>query len=407
MLTTYLALCITGVAEIEIPDRPQYICMNNNQDWNPGVPASFTQQSVDVMLAALNNSRGSADGRVRLCLGFDFWIFFSGNITTMVQSAKKLVALVEANDIPISLSIDPTQWWTTRPDLWNWWDASAPGFNASNRYNVEWTTWDPQHNATALSWRNWGSQFRMPTPAPNFAAPAFRRAIEETMLPIAQVFGEWYSQLPIHKRYLLAYIRCTQELWVGTNYFVYPESSSPSGPSPRFANKTNDPVSGLKNSIQVGYAAICTSTPKRCSGRVTSTALDAVVNDFIIFAAGVLTRAGIPRTRLMSHTGAFWGNSPNKAMAWNTAAAAVTNVAAPGWSLYGGLEENPGKAVGLEAAIARVEGTPWGAPEWLRTFDDSGSTGEWLKVRGSGACVRACVCVCVCVHVRAYVHPVF
>ena len=70
--------------------------------------------------------------------------------------------------------------------------------------------------------------------------------------------------------------------------------------------------------------------------------------------------------------------------------AAVTTMAAPGWSLYGGVEENPGKADGLEAAIAQVEGTPWGAPEWLRTFDNSGSAAEWLKVC---VCARACVCV--------------
>ena len=235
MLATW-AIFTTGA--LSMPDRPQYICLNNNQGWNPGVPATITQEYVDVLLAAVKKSRGSADGRVRLCLSIDFWIFYSGNITTMVESAEKLVALVEANDIPISLSIDPTQWWTTRPDLWNWWNASAPGFNASNRLNVEWTSWDPKHSATALSWRNWGSQFRMPTPPPNFASPAFRRAIEETMLPIAAVFGKWYSKLPISKRYLLAYVRCTQELWEGTNYFVYPDSSLPSGLNPRFANKS-------------------------------------------------------------------------------------------------------------------------------------------------------------------------
>ena len=266
--------CLAPLVLAAQPDRPQYICLNNNQGWRTDNPASFTQASVDAVLAAVNGTRGLADGRARLCLSFDFWIFYAGDVPTMVKSAEALVALAEENDLPLSVSIDATQWWSTRPDLWNWWNASAPGYDPANRLNVEWTGWDASRDATALSWRNWGSQFRMPTPAPNYAAPAFRKAAAETMAPIAAVFARWYAGLPAGKKHLLAYVRCTQELWQGTNYFIYPNSTLPSGPNPAWRNTSADPTTGLKDSVQIGYAALCTGPSKQCSGAVTTSALD-------------------------------------------------------------------------------------------------------------------------------------
>lgn len=377
---------LLAVAAPAAPDRPQYICLNNNQQWHPNDPSTFTQATVDAVLAAVNGSKGSADGRVRLCLSFDFWVLYSGyhdenkslpqspDIATMVRSAEALVALAEANGLPLSVSIDATQYWNTRPDLWQWWDPTAEGFNPANRMNVEWTGWNGTTDATSVSWRNWGSQFRMPTPPPNFASPAFRAAAAEVMAPVATVFSRWYARLPREKKYLLAYVRCTQELWEGTNYYVYPNSTLPTGGYAWPVAK--DPKTGPKGTMQLGYAALCTAG-KQCKGTITDAALDGVVSDYISFAAGVLADAGIPRSRIMSHTGAAWGGrGPDPTIAWNTAAAAVTAAAAPGWSLYGG-STNATSNSGLGAALDAVDGTPWGAPEWLRTFDNSGSAQLW------------------------------
>ena len=469
-------------------DRPQYICVNNNQGWHPNDPASFTQASVDAVLTAVNGTRGSADGRTRLCLSFDFWVLRDGyheenaslpeapDIPRMVRSAEALLALSLANDLPVSLSIDATQWWTARPDLWQWWDATAPGYNSTNRLNVEWTGWNAATDATSLSWRNWGSQFRMPTPPPNFASPAFRDAAAETMTPIAAAVRQWYEALPRDKKYLLAYVRCTQELWMGTNYYVYPNSTLANGSAAW--PPSHDPKTGPAGSAQLGYAALCTSG-KQCSGRVTRAGLDwvrmpcaariyvystylctlycaahsvhvrvlhlsmcaapsyvcctctcacyarrthlrtphmsapicmssphkccvcqelctgttidcrclfccallwvyvQVVSDFVAFAGGVLADAGIPRSRRMSHTGVPWYDVPNTSMSWNGPSAAVTAAAAPGWSLYlhsTNASSNPGLS---EVLANSMEGTPWGAPEWLRTFDNSGSAELW------------------------------
>ena len=90
---------------------------------------------------------------------FNAWtlIMTPANETTMLRSINALLALVEANDLPLSISLDPTQWWQSVPSIFNWFDPSQPGYDASNAANVEWTAPSPI-NATAISWRNWGSQ---------------------------------------------------------------------------------------------------------------------------------------------------------------------------------------------------------------------------------------------------------
>ena len=64
----------------------------------------------------------------------------------------------------------------------------------------------------------------------------------------------------------------------------------------------------------------------------------------------------------MSHTGTFFANPPTPKLVFNSPAAAVTAGAAPGWSLYNGDALNVGGNAGLSAALAAVDGTPWGAP---------------------------------------------
>lgn len=298
----------------------------------------------------------------------------------MLESTDALLALALDNDLPLSLSIDATQWWQFREDLWNWYDKSRPTYNDANRYNVEWYDWDPV-NATSISWRNWGSQFRMPSPAPNFASPAFREAAAAAMGPIAARVAAWYVSLPPSKKYLLAYVRCTQELWQGTNYFYYPGANALNGtvswpPS-------DDPHSGVAGSAQIGYAALCSrSCP--CAGPITVARIDTAISSFVEFAAGVLSDAGIPRfvaaylkhrvvntsyiyscpirSRIMSHTGTFFANPPTDAVVFNSPAAAVTSSAAPGWSLYNSEAINVGGNAGLAAVLAAIDGTPWGAP---------------------------------------------
>ena len=140
-------------------DRPQYICVNKAfpGGWLIDDPSTFTQSSIDAILTSFGGMRGGPARR--LCVSFNAWtlIMTPANETTMLRSINALLALVEANDLPLSISLDPTQWWQSVPSIFNWFDPSQPGYDASNAANVEWTAPSPI-NATAISWRNWGSQ---------------------------------------------------------------------------------------------------------------------------------------------------------------------------------------------------------------------------------------------------------
>ena len=360
-------------------DRPQYACLDNCCQWDPKDPSSYTQASVDLILAQLNGTRGSADGKRRLCLGTDFWVEYDADVPTMLKSMDALLELALANDIPVSLSIDATQWYSTRPDVWNWFNSELPGFAPENRMNVEWSAFNPL-NATSIAWRNWGtdpahpaaSQVRLLSPAPNFASTAFRTAAAQSMAPVAARVAAWLAALPPERRSMLAYVRSVQELWQGTNYYFYPGANDENGvvqwpPS-------EDP-SDIALSAQIGFAAVCTMNIA-CGGPMTQAALDATVSDFVAFAGGVLASAGIPRSRRMSHTGSFFGHPPAPGrLVFNSPMAAVTAASAPGWSLYLGDVDASADA-GLGAALDAIAGTPWGAPEFAPFFS-GGTAEEW------------------------------
>ena len=380
-LAAGLALCAASAAAQAAAafDRPQYLCLDNIGQWDPKDPSSFSQASVDLILARLGGARGSADGKRRLCLSFDFWVEYDADVPTMLQSIDALLALALANDLPLSVSIDATQWYSTRPDVWNWWDAQLPGFSPENRMNVEWSAFDPT-NATSIAWRNWGtdpadpaaSQVRLLSPAPNLASTAYRAAAAQAMAPVAARVAAWLAALPPERRSMLAYVRSVQELWQGTNFYWYPGANNPDGSLnwPPAA----DPAD-VALSAQIGFAAVCTMNIA-CGGPMTQAALDATVADFVGFAGGVLASAGVPRSRRMSHTGSFFGHAPAPGrLIFNSPMAAVTAAAAPGWSLYLG-DTNASACAGLGAALDAVGGTPWGAPEFSPFFA-GGSAADW------------------------------
>lgn len=345
--------------------------------WRVDDPASFTQASVDELLAAFGGGRGSAARK--LCVSFNFWTLFDADAATMAASLDALLALVMANDLPLSISLDPTQWWDDRPDLWNWFDRRGAGYDPANAANVEWFGPSPG-NATMLSWRNWGSQFRMATPHPNFASPAFREAAAASVSPLAARIAAWYRALPASKKWLLASVRATQELWVGTNFFYYGGGNALVHRNPKL-----DPSGGPGGrAVQLGYAAVCGSGAggAGCSGApgdaLTTAQLDAVVTSFADFAAQVLLDAGIPRSRVFVHTGTFFGAAPRCTTncVFNSPHAALVATAAPAWSLYGS-DTLASNALGLADAVAALSGAAWGSCEWLPFFDAGHTQADW------------------------------
>ena len=377
---------LLALSDAQDLDRPQYVCLNKAfpGGWLITDPTSFTQASIDELLAAMGNARGTPARK--LCVSFDAWTLYAYNETTALESVDALLALVTANDLPLSISLDPTQWWQGT-SLYNWWDPSAPGFSPANVANVEWTAPSPA-NATQISWRNWGSQMRMPTPHPNLASPAFRAAAATSVAPLAARIGNWYAALPSGKKHLLAYVRATQELWVGTNYYFYPGGNA-LAPQPA----SRDPTGGPARAAQLGYAAVCgggRGGPGCSAGDpLTVAQLDAVVQSFGAFAAGVLSDAGIPRSRVMLHTGVFWqgAGAPAGGPAFNSPAAALVGGAAPAWSMYGAATD-PARDPGWAAAVGALDGAPWGAPEWLAAFTAGEPQAFWAAALAATLAAR-------------------
>jgi hypothetical protein len=168
-------------------------------------------------------------------------------------------------------------------------------------------------------------------------------------------------------------VRASQELAIGTNFYYYPNGNA-LAPAPPSA----DPLGGPGAALQLGYAAVCTSSggaPCAPGSRLplTPSQLDAVVSSFLSFSAGVLLDAGLPRSRLMVHTGAYFQRLPSctphtpafpfPCAAFVSPTAGIIPSAFPAWSLYGSATDAASNQ-GLATALLPLGGAPWGAGEW-------------------------------------------
>ena len=103
-----------------------------------------------------NTLRASENPRLRVGVSFVFNTLETPT-NILAQSLRRLLAASEESGVPVLVTLDGQNWWQHRPDLWNWWDPSLPGYNPSNVFNVEWTGWSPTQ-AVKVCWRNWGTQ---------------------------------------------------------------------------------------------------------------------------------------------------------------------------------------------------------------------------------------------------------
>jgi hypothetical protein len=59
-------------------------------------------------------------------------------LATVIEQGLRVA--VEPN-VAVHLSLETHHFWETRPDLWNFSDPRAPGYDPGNVANVEWTNW--------------------------------------------------------------------------------------------------------------------------------------------------------------------------------------------------------------------------------------------------------------------------
>jgi hypothetical protein len=122
------------------------------------------------------------DGKTRL-LGFGLpnpTYEFEAQLPRRIRIA---FAAARGHDMAVMLHFDFHLAWKNRPDLWNWFDPSKPGYNPDNKYNVEWHGWDgPPNKARYL---NHGVLERMP---PNMCFTSKKTRAEVTRI-VSKVIG--------------------------------------------------------------------------------------------------------------------------------------------------------------------------------------------------------------------------
>lgn len=334
--------------------KTQYILFNRapGQGMYQAIPESLGRKQFEEVLARFPN-RGNS--QIQTGISYIFSCFRTPPETT-VAALKVFLATAEEMNTPVLVQIDTEHWWEARPDLWNWWDAGKPGFDPSNRENVEWTGWSPD-SAIKIAWRNWGQQFRV-LPPPNLASPRYTAACREEIRRLVPIVMNWQARLPQNKKHLLIGIKLGHETSIGVNAYHYP-----SGNDLLDRPASEDPVRGLDTSdvlsrgvAQIGYAAL-KSSGIRAEGVPTESELRDVAQRYLQMLCREAADAGVPRERLFSH-GAGWKKDE---LSYDIP---VNPYVCPGWSFYNHAAD-PRKDSGVQRNLAKSDAPYWAAAEWL------------------------------------------
>lgn len=322
--------------------------------WNPNDLNSIQ----DSVLIDIKNGIGSLGSTADRKLGFSFHVpyFFLNDISHYKQLLKRLCETSERTELPILFGLDGFQWWRGRPDLWNWWDSSLPGYDSDNRHNVEWKSWNSD-DAVSNGWRNWGSAFELQEPHPNLTSRKVIDANKEALKQLVPIVRDWYQKLPSNKKYLFAGIKLGWEINIGVNYY-YPNGENTSSPDQGY---------------QIGYAAVKTAG-LASAGQLKRSDLTRCVQIYLTELAEVIYLEGIPRRKILTHVGAH--GTDIKPIQYITADAALNPFSNPGWSFYT-YEKGPQGLGGLDSSLDTL-GTPnvwWGNCEW-----ETPLTGNWKQI---------------------------
>ena len=294
--------------------------------------------------------------KIRIGIGFIFSYLRTENDEFLLASLRRVLELAEETDTPVLIQLDGEQWWGARPDLWNWWDPSMPGFDPANRENVEWSSWSPD-DALKIAWRNWGQQIRV-LPPPNLMSARYRNACREKMELLVPIVMTWWNKLPVNKKDLLVGIKVGWESSIGVNAWYYPNGNE-------LLEKplSDDPKTGLdgdalpaRGVAQIGFAAVKTAGIRK-TGELTEADLAEVVRRHLEGLSREVNRLGVPRDKLFTH-----------AVGWKAGEllyqTGVNKFSCPGWSFYKHAAD-PSKDVGVQKALQNSDAPYWAATEWL------------------------------------------
>lgn len=222
-------------------DEPvQYIVFNRapGQGMYQGQPGSLGRKAFEEVLAQFPNAPNK---QVHTAVSHIFSVFRTPPETT-VKALRVFLDAAEQTNTPVVVQIDTEHWWDARPDLWNWWDATKPGYDPANRENVEWTGWSSEQ-AIKIAWRDWGKQVRV-LPQPNLASQPYVEACKAELRRLVPIVLDWHRKLPAEKNHLLIAIKLGHETSIGGS--AYPSACSGANPLRRPALGRLRVLAGLR-----------------------------------------------------------------------------------------------------------------------------------------------------------------
>lgn len=321
--------------------------------WNMDDPSKINAAAISEITSKIGTGNSTNTRKVGIGITFNYWI---GDFNKHKESLSKLLQTIQEQNIPIFINFEGLGWLDKRPDLWNWFNPSLPGYNPENVKNVEWTCWESTC-AIQKAWRNWGSEFEV-KPEPNIASDTVIKATKDATTEFLKIVVDWYKLLRPDQKYLLGGISLGGEVDIGANYYYYP-------------NGINN-GKGLKGSVQIGFNAVKTAGIKS-SGIITTNDINTVVQRYQTALNKNAYELGIPRNKIFNHNGGK-GAAPfieyPDGVAFESLEGSLNTYAQPGWSFYGDVTANPQNYPDLGKTLDQIGNTQWSSPEWLSWAGD-------------------------------------
>ncbi len=302
-----------------------------------------------------------ADGRTRL-VGF-------GVPCPTIQVEKQVPELVHADfeaarkhDVAVMLHFDLHIAWQNRPDLWNWFDPSKPGYNPANRANVEWFGWDGP--PAKVRYLDNGIPERF-APPPCFTSKRLRqewtRIVREVVAPAI------LHELSVLKR------EGKERLFAGAlvgNEPMYDNYAQAGPEMARMIAEDGSPAGqlGYRSLLDRGYS-------KDHPPADLHAALGAIIQETVAFWCRQFAEAGVPRSKLYTHVPA----QPPLELMSVPISSAFNKWSRPGWTTYPIMQLGNGFEP-LYRELRAQGNPPWGGVEANAGFP--GSAVDWETYLG-------------------------
>ena len=338
-------------------DETQYLVFVINWEGLFEASRSGMPSIINKNLTELIDRVGTV-GTTRRKLGFTVlippWILEKGRPGKYPMVIKEIFNAARQNNIAAHLSIETHYFWDARPDLWNYFDPSKPGYDPNNKNNVEWSDW--KGTPYPARYVDWGTPQKL-APHMCYNAPKIRSEIARlvTQFLAPPIKAELDALKSEGREYLFAGITVGSEPSLDN----YEKIGAINIGLARFMDKQRAPK------VQLGYNALhnlgySQSRPPKDMSR----ALAEVNRDFIAYWGKHFVEAGIPMSRLYTHVAANSGYVGSPALEFTNAPIwiAFNDYTRPGWTTYpdGPLE----KSFDLFYNELKKHGDPgWGGTE--------------------------------------------